>query len=98
MLIFSFDFHNKLCSIRNLEEIDVKPPPQPRIVETWRRKSPRRKNDDNDRPPRRRVSPERNPNYEEAPPPRENPWERHSANKEKESPSSDENLCNGTPK
>ncbi|XP_022170689.1 eukaryotic translation initiation factor 4B [Myzus persicae] len=76
------------------EETEVKPPPQPKSVETWRRRSPRRQSDD-DRVPRRRVSPERNPRYEEAPPPRENAWEKHTLIKE--SLSSEENMCNGTP-
>lgn len=80
--------------IRCQEETEVKPPPQPKLVETWRRRSPRRQSDD-DRVPRRRVSPERNPRYEEAPLPRENAWEKHSLIKE--SLSSEETVCNGTP-
>lgn len=87
---------NFIYLIRNQDEAEVKPlPPQPKSVETWRRKSPRRQNDD-DRPPRRRTSPERNPRYEEAPPPRENAWEKHSVNKEA-TVSPEENVCNGNP-
>lgn len=87
---------NYIYLIRNLDEAEVKTqPPQPKSVETWRRKSPRRQSDD-DRPPRRRTSPDRNPRYEEAPPPRENVWEKHSVNKET-TVSSEENVCNGTP-
>ncbi|XP_025205207.1 eukaryotic translation initiation factor 4B isoform X1 [Melanaphis sacchari] len=84
---------NEISDNKCQEETEVKPPPQPKSVETWRRRSPRRTNDD-DRIPRRRASPERNPRYEEAPPPRENAWEKHSLIKE--SLSSEENVCNGT--
>jgi len=73
----------------------AQPPPQPKTVETWRRRSPRRQNDDDRLPPRKRVSPERHPRYEEAPPPRENAWEKHSL--PKEPVTSNENVCNGTP-
>lgn len=86
---------NKIYLIRCQEETtEFKPPPsQPaKSVETWRRKSPRRQNDDDRVPPRRRVSPEHNPKYEEAPPPRENAWVKHPIiNKEQP----DENVCNG---
>lgn len=87
-------YHKNLIFFRCQDEAEVKPP-QSKSVETWRRRSPRRTNDD-DRTPRRRTSPERNPRYEEAPPPRENAWEKHSS-LIKESLSSEENMCNGTP-
>ncbi|XP_050541779.1 eukaryotic translation initiation factor 4B [Daktulosphaira vitifoliae] len=69
------------------EETEVKPPSHSRPVETWRRRSPRRQNDD--RPPRRRTSPDKNPHYEEASLPKENL--RDKSNQQK----SDENECNG---
>lgn len=91
LLIFCFYF------LRSQEESEVRPPPvQSKTVETWRRRSPRRQNDD-DRQPRKRVSPERHPRYEQAPPPRENAWEKKILLKEQPSVPSDENVCNGTP-
>lgn len=86
---------NTIYFTSNQEESDFKPPSrstQPKPVETWRRKSPRRQNDD-DSAPRRRVSPERNPRYEEAPPPRENAWERQPVVIKETSP--EENVYNG---
>ncbi|VVC43713.1 Hypothetical protein CINCED_3A011384 [Cinara cedri] len=86
---------NDNSDTKSQEEVEVKPVPQAKSVETWRRRSPRRQNEDDDRLPRRRVSPDRNPKYEEAPPPRENAWtKQHSINKEPEI--SNENICNGT--
>lgn len=84
---------DRIYFLRSQDEVEAKPQPQARSVDTWRRKSPRRQNDDDDRLPRRVVSPDRNSKYEDAPPPRENPWTKHSINKE----SGGENVCNGTP-
>jgi len=88
---------NNMYLIRSQEEtIEVKPPSQlPKSVETWRRKSPRRQNDDDRVPPRRKISPERNPRYEEAPPPRENAWVKHPVINKEPLETPDENVCNG---
>jgi len=85
---------NKMYINRSQEETtEVKPPSK--SVETWRRKSPRRQNDDDLEPPRRRVSPERNSRYEEAPPPRENAWVKHPVINKEQPETPDENVCNG---
>lgn len=100
MFFFHISFYNNVYNVlfRTQEEPEFKQPSQPKTVDTWRRRSPRRQGDDERPEPRRRASPERHPRYEEAPPPRENAWEKHPLPKGPPAAvSSDENVCNGTP-